>query len=230
MTHGARRGSVRGVSHDPLCPRCGADVQSPGLMSSDWRCDRHGPVAPLYGPSRLTQELVDQIAARSGVPLWFPWPLPTGWVATGSTFVGDPRGPTAAAAIVCSGPGARSGPGDLVLVSEDPGVGLGAGYAGLVGPDAGPGVFDGRPTTRIVVTHHDTPLWEVPGPKDRSIYVGEAEGRWLWVVAWPMEVGLILHDDVSLIDLRDPGHELELPLGAQSPRWRPGHVDEGAGG
>jgi hypothetical protein len=48
--------------------------------------------------------------------------------------------------------------------------------------------------------------------------VGEAAACWLWAVTWPSEVALELHDDVSLIDLRDPGHALDLPFGALSPR------------
>jgi Family of unknown function (DUF6758) len=212
------------VSQDPLCPRCGEAVEPPNLASSDWRCDRHGAVSPLYGPRLVTPELLATVASSGGVPMWLPWPLPAGWVATGAVLVGSNPGSLVAAGVVCSGPGARSGPAELVLVSEDPGVGLGAGYARLPGPDAGPSVFAGAPTTRVLVGQHETPLWEVGGPPDRSIYVGEADGRWLWAIAWPMEVGLVLHDGLTLVDLRDPGLTLDIPSGALSPRWRPGHV------
>ena len=215
------------MSQDPLCPRCGSDVEVPGLLSNEWRCGRHGSIAPLHAPISLTQELVQQVAHRAGVPVWFPWPLPAGWVLTGAMLAGDERAPSVAAAMICSGPGPRGGPAELVLVSEEPGVGLGAGYAGLAGPDAGASVADRPPSARVIVAHHEVPLWEIGGPTDRSIYIGEAEGRWIWAIAWPMEVGLVLHDDLSLVDLRDPGHPLDLPLGAMSPRWCPSGVDSG---
>ena len=220
---------MRRVTQQQLCPRCGVDVEPPGLLADGWRCERHGAVAPLSVSSNLTPEHVRWLAQRAGVPVWFPWPLPTGWVLTGALHAGDDRDSCVAAAVVCSGPGPRGGPADLVFVSEEPGVGLGAGYAGLPGPDAGPFAADRPPNTRVLVGHHEVPLWEIPGPTDRSVYVGEAAGRWLWAIAWPMEIGLVLHDELTLVDLRDPGLVLDLPLGAPSPRWRPTGAAGGAG-
>jgi len=202
-------------------------------MTTGWRCELHGAVAPLMAMTHLTSQWVAHIAKTSAVPLWMPWPLPTGWTVTGAVATSDTPGlappPGAATALVCTGPGARSGPAELVLVSEEPGVGLGAGYAGLQGPDAGSSLPTGAPATRVVANGHEVPLWEVDqdGPArsnggDRSIYVGEAEGCWLWAVAWPMEAGLLLYDSLRLVDLRDPGLILDVPLGAMSPRWRPG--------
>lgn len=214
------------MTSDALCPRCGERVQPPGLLSSDWRCDRHGAISPLASITTMSQELLAQVVEEAGVPVWLPWPLPTAWVITGAVAAGREGGPSLATAMALSGPGARGGPGELVIVSEEPGVGLGAGYAGLPGPDAGAAVLSEPPSTRVMVANHETPLWEVPGPTDRSVYVGEADGRWLWAIAWPMEVGLVLHDSLILVDLRDPGHRLDLPLGAVSPRWRPGGASE----
>lgn len=221
---------MRRVTQEPLCPRCGADVQPPGVMSSDWLCDRHGSIAPLHPVLSLTPELMSQVAEKSGVPIWVPWPLPAGWMVTGALLAGDGRSPSVATALVCSGPSPRGGPAELVLVAEEPGVGLGAGYAGLPGPDAGAVELTGAPSTRVAFDHHETPLWEISSPTDRSVYVGEADGRWLWAIAWPMEAVLVLHDDVTLIDLRDPGLDIDVPLGAMSPRWRPGGVDESENG
>ena len=45
-----------------------------------------------------------------------------------------------------------------------------------------------------------------------------------------MEAILLLHDDVRLVDLRDPGLSLDVPVGAMSPRWRPSGVSEGEDG
>ena len=192
------------------------------MLSSQWRCDRHGAVAPLCSMGTLTADWVRQVADHSGVPVWLPWPLPTGWMVTGAVAAGVDGEPSVASALICSGPGAGTGPAELVLVCEEPGVGLGAGYAGLPGPDVGTSVLTGPPSTRAMVVQHETPLWEIRAASDRSVYVGEAGGRWLWAIAWPMEAGLVLHDDFRLIDVRDPGHELDMPIGAKSPRWRPG--------
>ncbi len=161
------------------------------------------------------------VIATSQVPVWLPWPLPVGWVVTGAVVAGDARHPGVATAVMLSGPTFRAGPADLVLVAEEPGVGLGAGYAGLPGPDAGIGEFERAPRTRVNAGQHETALWEVPSAGDRSAYLGEAAGRWLWAIAWPMEAVLVLHGDVSLIDLRDAQSASEVPLGAPSPRWRP---------
>ena len=195
------------------------------MLSPGWRCTTHGPVLPAKMSSSLTEQWVRNVANLSDVPLWLPWPLPAGWMVTGAVSVGDEKSAGPACALLCSGPGARAGPAELALIAEEPGVGLGAGYAGLPGPDVGTGPLEGAPTTRVVAGQHDVPLWEVAlptGQPDRSVYVGEAEGCWLWAVAWPMEAGLVLHDSVRLVDMRDPGHVLDFPLGAVSPRWRPG--------
>jgi hypothetical protein len=53
---------------------------------------------------------------------------------------------------------------------------------------------------------------------DAAVYAGEAAGCWLWALAWPSETGLELYDGAELVDLRDPGHPLDLPFGAASPR------------
>ena len=53
---------------------------------------------------------------------------------------------------------------------------------------------------------------------DRVAYVGEALGYWLWAVLWPDTAGLVVQDHMSLVDLRDSGHPLDLPFGAPSPR------------
>lgn len=179
-------------------------------------------VAPLQPPARWNQEYLAAVLTHSQVPLWLPWPLPAGWVLTGVVLAGDPREPAVASAVMLSGPAALGGPAELVLVAEEPGVGLGAGYAGVSGPDPGPAGFELAPTTRVMASDHETSLWEVPTPVDRSAYLGEAVGCWLWAVSWPMESVLVLHDQASLVDLRDAGHPLDVPLGAPSPRWRPG--------
>ena len=118
-----------------------------------------------------------------------------------------------------SGPGVVSRQADLLLVAEEPGVGLGASYAGLVGTDPGPELASLPRDTRITAGGHPTALWSLP-VSDRSAYVGEAEGCWLWAVVWPVGEWMVLHDDLRLVDARLPEHKAHLeavPTGALSP-------------
>jgi len=148
-----------------------------------------------------------------------PWPLARGWLVTGLAAAGDERTGARATAVACTGPAPLGGVGELVLVAEEPGVGLGARYAGLTGPDPG-NVGDERPAdVKIQAAGHPTPMWTLDStPADRAVYVGEALGCWIWAVLWPDSAGFLLIDDFALTDLRDAGHELDLPLGALSPR------------
>ena len=75
----------------------------------------------------------------------------------------------------------------------------------------------GRPSLRLCVAGHDSPLWGVE-VGDAAAYVGEAAGVWLWVIAWPLPAAAVLLERFELRDLRDPGHVLDLRFGALSPR------------
>lgn len=195
-------------------------VVPPGLLSSEWRCESHGSVAPLQAPTAPTLEGLSTAVASALVPAWVPWPLPTGWLVTGALVAGDERTGWVGCALALSGPAPLGGPADLVFVAEEPGVGLAAGLAGLPGADPGAGAASGPPVTRVTAGTHPTPLWSIaadPG-RDQAVYVGEADGCWLWALCWPSEVSLVLHDAFELVDLRQPGHQLDLPFGAASPR------------
>jgi len=201
----------------PGCPRCGADLHAPGLWSSAWQCDTHGAVHPLQPVVQPTQELVRTVAARAGVPVWLPWPLPRGWLVTGLAVAGDDRTGARAAALACSGPAPLGGVAELVLVAEEPGIGLGARFAGLDGPDGG-GIPDDRaPDAKIEAAGHPTAMWSLPSSDDRAVYVGEALGCWVYAIVWPESAGFLLIDEFALRDLRD-GTTPDLPLGALSPR------------
>jgi hypothetical protein len=162
--------------------------------------------------------VVESLRKTSVVPVWLPWPLPSGWLVTGFAEVGDERSGARASVTALSGPALSQGPADLLLIAEEPGVGLGAAFAGLDGPDPGEGFDAGPPNAKIQVLGHPTALWCVVGAAaDRAVYAGEALGNWLWTIAWPAEVGcLIALAELSLCDLRD--HDLDLPFGAFSPR------------
>lgn len=208
---------------------------------------------PLHVLENVGPEIVASAITRIGevaqdgrppVPLWCPWPLPTGWVMTGVAWAGDDRAGVRATVVACSGPAPLGGgPADLVLVAEEPGVGLGTRYAGIPGLDAGPllaavlsdpeGATSERPGpggpspdgmthseqtahAKIRAGGHPTPLWSVKSPTDRAAYAGEARGMWLYAITWPSSAGYLLAEDVVLHDLTE-WMPPELVYGAPSP-------------
>lgn len=202
----------------PSCPRCGGQLHPPSPWSSSWTCDAHGivyPLQPVLGPGPAGLEEMLSVAR---VPVWLPWPLPDRWVVAGCAYAGDERTGARACALACSGPAPLGGPGDLVLVAEEPGVGLGAYYAGLPGPDPGEGFDRGPPHAKVHGHGHPVPLWSVDSGPDRAVFAGEAKGLWLWALLWPAAAGVLLVEEVRLVDLSDVGHEPDLPYGPLSPR------------
>jgi hypothetical protein len=198
-------------------------------MHSAWTCSEHGGVAPLHPPRPGTSEQLAQMAARSSVPVWLPWPLPSGWLVTGLQVAGDERTGPVASVVALSGPNPLPGDGhehqptaDLLLVAEQPAVGLGASLAGLTGIDAGDSLSGalvaGGPQAKVSAAGHPAPLWHVSAEPDRAAYVGEAHGVWLWLVMWPPSAGALVLEGLRLVDARDPGHPLDVPTGAPSPR------------
>jgi hypothetical protein len=203
------------------CPRCGGQVQAPGLWSDSWSCPRHGDIAPLRAAALPTPELLRQYAQRSGVPLWLPWPLPPGWLVTGLRTAGSDRTGPVATVLACSGPhplpdGRTPRSADLLLIAEQPGTGLGEFLAGLSDIDPGSAAAVGAPNLRVAADGHETPLWAVES-STAAAYVGEASGVWLWVVVRPHEASAVLLEQFELLDARQglPG-EL-LPTGALCP-------------
>ncbi|WP_372450941.1 DUF6758 family protein [Actinoplanes flavus] len=212
------------------CPRCAAQVRKPDLMHSHWRCDNCGDVPPFHVAEHISAEIVGTVLRESAssaerIPLWCPWPLPSGWMVTGVGWSGDDRFGVRATVLACSGPEPLGGgPADLVLIAEQPGVGLGTRFAGIPGLDPGHllsealadrGAHAG-PHAKIKAAGHPTPLWCVKSPEDRSAYVSEAKGMWLYAVAWPASAGYLLAEHVVLHDLSE-GVPSELVFGAPSP-------------
>jgi hypothetical protein len=209
------------------CPRCGGPVRSPDLMHTSWRCDRCGVVPPWHVAEHIGVDIMTAVVdhTRDGpraIPLWCPWPLPLKWTITGVGWAGDERDGVRATAVACSGPEPlRGGPADIVLVAEEPGVGLGTRFAGIAGVDPGSHLADAlertAPHAKVKAAGHPTPLWAVDsGSDDRSAYVGEAKGLWLYAIAWPASAGYLLADDLVLHDLTD-WVPPELVYGAPSP-------------
>jgi hypothetical protein len=160
---------------------------------------------------------MEAVARTATVPVWLPWPLPTGWLVTGFAKAGDERSGARACVVALSGPNPVGGPGDMLLVAEEPGVGLGARFAGLGGPDPGHGFATEPPHASVRHGKREFPLWHVEAP-DRAVFAGEAMGNWLWLVLWPDTAGVLLVEPLVLRDLRDPEQDLDVPYGALSPK------------
>jgi hypothetical protein len=197
-------------------------VREPGIWSNAWRCERDGDVDPVAPPVLPSHEQLAAVLPSARIPFWLPWPLPTGWLATGLSWAGDERVGARAALLACGGPSPLGGYAELVVIAEEPGVGLGAHWAGLPGVDPGRQLATGNAHAKVHVGGHATPLWWVAGPGDSAVFVGEARGLWLWLVLWPGSAGALVHDHLSLVDLRDAPRDLQPPLGALSGRFSGG--------
>ena len=187
-------------------------------------------MAPFHVAQHIGAEIIEAVLRQPAptvehMPLWCPWPLPPGWMVTGVGWAGDDKNGVRATALACSGPEPLGGgPAEVVLIAEQPGVGLGTRFAGIAGLDPGylvaealadPGRHQG-PHAKIKAGGHPTPLWCVKSPEDRSAYVSEARGMWLYAVAWPASAGYFLAEHVVLHDLSDQIPS-ELVYGAPSP-------------
>ncbi|HEY2041427.1 MAG TPA: DUF6758 family protein [Jatrophihabitans sp.] len=206
------------------CPRCGQDLLAPSAYSSAWRCPDDGQVLPLSIFQRFDISAIEHVRRHAEVPLWIPDPAPTGWSLSGLGVVGDARSRLRGTVTACRGPAPLGGEGEWLIVAEEPGIGLGAGYAGYAGAaDAAPPTADSVPPgARIHTSGHPTPLWPVPASlPDRSVYVGEAEGVWIWLISFPADAGYALLEDVALADARD---RLPAPMtdSQRTDRLRPG--------
>jgi hypothetical protein len=175
----------------------------------------------------LDDAQVRDLATTAKVPVWLPWPLPPDWVVTGLQRVGDEREGTVGSVLALTGPNPfRAGPDDplaaeILVVAEQPGVGLAARLAGIGEVDPGPALSKAMATSgphaNVEAEGHTVPLWCLDGVPDRAAYVGEAASVWLWLVVLPAAAGALALDGLRLVDLRDPGHPLDVPAGALSP-------------
>jgi hypothetical protein len=178
----------------------------------------------------LDDAQVRDVAATAQVPIWLPWPLPEDWVVTGLQRVGDDREGTVGTVVALTGPNSfRAGRDDplaaeMLVVAEQPGVGLATRLAGTSEIDPGPALTAAMaassPHAAVDAGAHNVPLWSLPGTADRAAYVGEAASVWLWLVVLPAAAGAMALDGLRLVDLRDPGHPLDVPAGALSPLLR----------
>ena len=207
------------------CPRCRAAVP---LVDGTPRCPAHGLVSrTLWRPADDTEisydVFVDHLGTAGTFPSYLPWPMSPGWSITDFAVAADER--TWATATCVSGTSELDGPVDVFVVAEEPGTGLGARCAGLDSTDPGRDVGDGQPTARVRIGSQSVSLWAVSTATsddrfDRSVFVGEANGRWLWLVLRPASAMLLLRDDWILRDVSRLGPPLvELPFGGPAPAW-----------
>jgi hypothetical protein len=75
-----------------------------------------------------------------------------------------------------------------------------------------------EPQARIEAGGRLIPLWWIDSP-GRAVYAGQWRGQWLWAVLVPESAGAMLLEDVTLVDVRDLGPEIDvLPFGTP-PSW-----------
>jgi hypothetical protein len=211
------------VSLKASCPRCSAPLTE---WSGTWACPDHGEIAPLWKPAEASYDAFGQhLRASPQFPTYLPWPLSPGWSVTDFGVVGaSPE--SARATLTCSsGTSALDGPVDVLVVAEEPGTGLGARCAGTAASDPGPEVGEGPPAVKVRIGSQTVPLWPVStsasdGDWDRSVFAGEAVGRWLWMVLRPASAMLLLRDDWILRDVSGLGPQLlDMSFGGTPPSW-----------
>jgi hypothetical protein len=205
------------------CPRCASPVTEEG---GSWRCVDHGSITPLWRPESADYGAFAEHVHRSGsIPTFVPWPLPPGWALTDFGCVAAPDREARASFVTCSGPSDPDGVVELSVVAEEPGVGLGARCAGVLRTDPGAEIGEGPPHAKVRIDGHPISLWSVLTSDadivfDRSVFAGEAQGRWLWVVLRPASAALLLKDEWILLNIAELGPELmELPFGDSPPAW-----------
>jgi hypothetical protein len=209
------------VGLQPSCPRCTSPVED---RDDTVVCPRHGEVPPLWRPVEVGYEAFAEVVRQpTDIPTYLPWPMSPGWSI--ADFGCVDRG--AATFTTTVGSSDMDGPVEVTVVTEDPGVGLGGRCAGSPYVDPGPQVGVGRPTTRVRAGGRPVPMWlvdtqalEHDDPLARSVFAGEAGGRWLWIVLRPASAALLLQDEWLLADVTGFGPEaLEMPFGGQRPTW-----------
>lgn len=205
------------------CPRCPSPVSD---ADGAWRCIDHGEITPLWRPAMADYDSFAEHLTRAGaMPTFLPWPLAPGWTVSDFGAVTAADGQGRASFVSSSGPSELDGVVEVTVVTEEPGVGLGARCAGVRHSDPGGEIGDGPPLAKVRITGHPVPLWPVltsdaDNDFDRSVFAGEAHGRWLWLVLRPASAALLLKDEWILMDVGGLGPELmDLPFGGRPPAW-----------
>lgn len=209
----------------PLTPSCSRGPEPVAAGSGGWECETHGSVLPLWRPEQASYAAFgEHLLASAGLPTYLPWPIADDWRVSDFGVVGDGAGAARGTVACCSGTTTLDGPVDVMVVAEEAGTGVGAFVAGVVGSDPGPEVGAGPPHIHLRVANRQVALWgisEIDGEAtDRGVFVGEAEGRWLWLVLRPASAMLMLREEWHLHDVSQMGPSLvELSFGGPAPGW-----------
>lgn len=204
------------------CPRCTSPVTE---ADGNVTCRKHGTTAPLWRPDVADYTSFAELVGRVGdMPIYLPWPMSPGWsIADFGCVAAASR--ALATVTTTVGTSDLDGPVEVTIVSEDTGVGLGARCAGTTHDDPGEQVGRGPQSIHVRAGGRTVPMWAVD-PRDdddllaKSVFAGEAEGRWLWMVIRPASAALLLRDEWLLADVTGFGPEaLEMPFGGPRPAW-----------
>lgn len=204
------------------CPRCPGPVAE---KDGHWVCEDHGPVPPLWRPAEASYDSFSEHLALAGsFPTLLPWPMSPGWLVTDHGVVGE-RGRIRATVTSVAGSSPLDGTVEVLTVTEEPGTGLGARCAGTLHSDPGWQIAGAAPTARVRVDSQSVQLWPISTSDadttlDRSVFAGEARGRWLWLVLRPASAMLLLAEEWILADMSSFGPQLvEIPFGGHPPAW-----------
>ena len=204
------------------CPRCPSPVSDTG---GTWRCVDHGEITPLWRPATADYDSFAEHLTRAGaMPTFLPWPVAPGWAVTDFGTVAEAGGQGRATLrhLIGAERARRRGGADR--------------------RDRGARRWVWGPGARACRTPTRAPRWATvrrwsrsgsPGTRsrcgrcspaaptfDRSVFAGEAHGRWLWLVLRPASAALLLKDEWILMNVGDLGPELvDLPFGGSPPAW-----------
>ncbi|HEX4191083.1 MAG TPA: DUF6758 family protein [Marmoricola sp.] len=204
------------------CPRCTSPVTE---ADGRYACGVHGTIHPLWRPAVADYETFAELVGRSeDLPTYLPWPMSPGWsIADFGCVAGAGR--TYATVTTTVGTSDLDGPVEVTVISEDPGVGLGSRCAGTTYDDPGEQIGLGPHAIHVRAGGRQVPMWAVDSTLEddllaKSVFAGEADGRWLWLVIRPASAALLLRDEWLLADVTGFGPEaLEMPFGGSRPTW-----------
>ncbi len=185
----------------------------------EWSCRDHGPITPLWRAQDASYDAFSEhLVLSRPFPTVLPWPLGPGWSVSDFGSVARPGTDARATFTSCTGTTDLDGVVEVDVVAEEPGVGLGARCAGVSRTDPGADIGDGPAHVKLHLDGRPVALWalstsDCDATFDRSVFAGEAQGRWLWLVLRPASAALLLHDDWTLSDVAGLGPQLvDLPF------------------
>jgi hypothetical protein len=188
-------------------------------------CRRPGSTPPLWRPDVADYASFAELVSRvADLPTYLPWPMSPGWSIADFGCVATP-GRSLATVTTTVGTSDLDGPVEVTVVSEHTGVGLGARCAGTTYDDPGEQVGQGPAAIQVRAAGRTVLMWAVDARDDdnllaKSVFAGEAEGRWLWLVIRPASAALLLRDQWLLADVTGFGPEaLDMPFGGPRPAW-----------